>query len=235
LALAKKLMLKEKLARTGRWDLKAQASGLGLRGKIVGSVGLGHIGTDMFTLLQPFGLGRMLAYDPYVSQEKAARLGVELVDLEAVFRESDFVTVNCPLNESTRGLVNAKLLSLMKPTAYFINTARGGLVNEDDLLTALQTKHIAGAGLDVFVLEPLPADHPFTQLDNVILSPHGMAWTDDLYYGNSYGACQNILTLFRGEIPKYIVNHEVVKQPGFQKKLLALRERWNANTTEQTR
>jgi phosphoglycerate dehydrogenase-like enzyme len=235
LALAKKLMLKEKLARTGRWDLKAQASGLGLRGKIVGSVGLGHIGTDMFTLLQPFGLGRMLAYDPYVSQEKAARLGVELVDLEAVFRESDFVTVNCPLNESTRGLVNAKLLSLMKPTAYFINTARGGLVNEDDLLTALQTKHIAGAGLDVFVQEPLPADHPFTQLDNVILSPHGMAWTDDLYYGNSYGACQNILTLFRGEIPKYIVNHEVVKQPGFQKKLLALRERWNANTTEQTR
>ncbi len=228
LALAKKLMLKEKLARTGRWDLKAQASGLGLRGKIVGSVGLGHIGTEMFTLLQPFGLGRMLAFDPYVPQEKAARLGVELVDLETVFRESDFVALNCPLNESTRGLVKARLLSLMKPTAYLINTARGALVNEDDLLAALQARQIAGAGLDVFVQEPLPTDHPFTQLDNVILSPHGMAWTDDLYSGNSYGACQNILTLFRGEIPNYVVNREVVERPGFQRKLQALRERWIA-------
>lgn len=228
LALAKKLMLKEKLARTGRWDLKAQASGLGLRGKTVGSVGLGHIGSEMFTLLQPFGLGRMLAHDPYVAQDKAARLGVALVDLETVFRESDFVALNCPLSEDTRGLVNARLLSLMKPTAYLINTARGAIINEDDLLAALQAGQIAGAGLDVFVQEPLPADHPFTHLDNVILSPHGMAWTDDLYSGNSYGACQNILTLFRGEAPKYVVNREVVERPGFQKKLQALRERWNA-------
>jgi phosphoglycerate dehydrogenase-like enzyme len=153
---------------------------------------------------------------------------VELVDLDTVFRESDFVALNCPLNDSTRGLVDLGLLSLMKPTAYLINTARGGLVNENDLLTVLQAGQIAGAGLDVFVQEPLPADHPFTQLDNVILSPHGMAWTDDLYYGNSYGACQNILTLFRGEIPKYVVNREVVEHPGFQKKLQALRQRWTA-------
>jgi phosphoglycerate dehydrogenase-like enzyme len=228
LALAKKLLLKEKLARTGRWDLKAQASGLGLRGKVVGSVGLGHIGTEMFTLLQPFGLKRMMAYDPYISREKAARLNVELVDLETVFRASDFVTINCPLNESTRGMVNAGLLSLMKPTAYLINTARGPIVNEDDLLSVLRAGQIAGAGLDVFAQEPLPADHPLTQLDNVILSPHGMAWTDDLYYGNSYGACQNILTLFRGEVPEHIVNPEVVERPGFQRKLAALRQRWQA-------
>jgi phosphoglycerate dehydrogenase-like enzyme len=228
LALAKKLMLKEKLARTGRWDLKAQASGLGLRGKVLGSVGLGHIGTHLFTLLPPFGLARMLAHDPYVSEEKAARLDVELVDLERVFRESDFVAINCPLNEETRGLVNSGLLSLMKPTAYLINTARGAIVNEEDLLAVLQTGQIAGAGLDVFAQEPLPPDHPFTQLDNVILSPHGMAWTDDLYYGNSYGACQNILTLFRGDVPQHIVNREVVERPGFQRKLAALRARWNA-------
>jgi phosphoglycerate dehydrogenase-like enzyme len=227
LALAKKLMLKEKLARTGRWDLKAQASGQGLRGKVVGSVGLGHIGTEMFALLQPFGLKRKLAYDPYVSQGKAALLHVELVELETVFRESDFVAINCPLNESTRGMVNAALLSLMKPTAYLINTARGPIVNEDDLLAVLRTGQIAGAGLDVFTQEPLPAGHPLTQLDNVILSPHGLAWTDDLYYGNSYGACQNILTLFRGDVPKHIVNPEVVERPGFQRKLAALRDRWH--------
>jgi phosphoglycerate dehydrogenase-like enzyme len=228
LALAKKLMLKEKLARTGRWDLKAQASGLGLRGKIMGSVGMGHIGTEMFTLLQPFGLGRLLAHDPYIAQEKATSLRVELVDLDTVFRESDFVAINCPLNDSTRGLVNEHRLSLMKPTAYLINTARGAIVNEDDLLAALQAEQIAGAGLDVFVQEPLPADHPFVQLDNVILSPHGMAWTDDLYYGNSYGACQNILMLFRGEVPKYVANQPVIERPGFQKKLQTLRDRWNA-------
>lgn len=226
LALAKKLLLKEKLARTGRWDLKAQASGQGLRGKIVGSIGLGHIATEMFTLLQPFGLRRMMAYDPYIPPEKAAPLKVELVDVETVFREADFVTINCPLNESTRGMVDAGLLSLMKPTAYLINTARGPIINEDDLLAVLQTGQIAGAGLDVFTQEPLPADHPLARLDNVILSPHGLAWTDDLYYGNSSGACQNILTLFRGEVPKHIVNPEVVERPVFQRKLAALRERW---------
>ena len=228
LALAKKLPAKDRLVRAGRWNNKAETSGLGLSGKAVGSVGLGNIGAEMFRLLQPFNLGRALAFDPYVSQEKADQLGVDIVDLATVFKESDFIAINCPLNDETRGMIDAHLFALMKPTAYFVNTARGVIVNQDELVTALKTGQMAGAGLDVFENEPLSPDHPLAQMDNVILSPHGMAWTDDLYRGNGVGACENILTVLRGEIPKYTVNRTVVERPGFQAKLQSLRERWNA-------
>jgi D-3-phosphoglycerate dehydrogenase len=226
LALAKKLSQKDKLVRTGRWDLKADAPGLGLSGKTVGSVGMGNIGTEMFRLLQPFDLGRLLAYDPYLTQGRAAQLGVELIDLPTLFKDSDFIAVNCPLNDKTEGMVNAELFSLMKPTAYFVNTARGPIVNQDDLTIALQTGQIAGAGLDVFEEEPLPVDHPLTQMDNVILAPHAIAWTDDMYRGNGLGACENVMAVLRGEVPKNTVNRDVIERPGFQAKLRALRERW---------
>jgi phosphoglycerate dehydrogenase-like enzyme len=228
LALAKKLPLKDKLVRTGRWDLKAEASGLGLSGKTAGSIGMGNIGTEMFRLLQPFGLGRLLVFDPYVTQGQAAQLGVELVDLPTLFKDSDFIAVNCPLNDKTEGMVNAELFSLMKPTAYFVNTARGPIVNQDDLTVALQTGQIAGAGLDVFEEEPLPSDHPLTRMDNVILAPHGIAWTDDMYRGNGVGACENVLSVLQGEMPKYTVNRDVIERPGFQAKLRSARERWAA-------
>ena len=226
LALAKKLPAKDKLVRIGRWDLKAETSGLGLSGKTVGSVGMGNIGTEMFRLLQPFDLAHRLAFDPYISEEKAAQVGVELVDLPTLFTESDFIAINCPLNDETENMINEDLLSLMKPTAYLVNTARGPIVNQADLTAALQEGRLAGAGLDVFEQEPLPVDHPLTQMENVILSPHGMAWTDDLYRGNGVGACKNVLTVLSGEIPKYTVNREVVDRPGFQAKLQSLRDRW---------
>ncbi len=226
LALAKRLPAKDRLVRAGRWNAKAETSGLGLSRKTVGSVGLGNIAAEMFRLLQPFDLGRVLAFDPYVAREQADRLGVELVDLATVFRESDFVAINCPLNDETKGMIDTDLLSLMKPTAYFVNTARGPIVNQADLVAALQGGQIAGAGLDVFEHEPLPPDHPLIRMDNVILSPHGMAWTDDLYRGNGLGACENVLTVLRGEVPQYTVNREVVDRPGFQAKLRSLHARW---------
>jgi phosphoglycerate dehydrogenase-like enzyme len=226
LALAKKMLVKDRLVRTGRWDLKAHASGLGLSGKTVGSVGMGNIGSEMFRLLKPFDLGRLLAFDPYVSQEQAARLGVELVDLRTLFRESDFIAIICPLNDETRGMINAELLALVKPTAYLVNAARGPIVDQAALTAALQEGRIAGAGLDVFEQEPLPIDDPLTKMENVILAPHAIAWTDDLYRGNGVGACENVLTVLRGEVPKYTVNAEVVDRPGYQAKLRSLRERW---------
>ena len=229
LALAKKLPAKDKLVRNGRWDLKAETSGLGFTGKIVGSVGVGNIGADMFRLLQPFNLGRMLAFDPFVSPERIAELSVELVDLPTLFKESDFIAINCPLNEDTRGMINADLLSLMKPTAFLVNTARGAIVNQADLTVALQAGWIAGAGLDVFDQEPLPADDPLTRMDNVILSPHALAWTDDLYHDTSIDSCKNILAVFRGEVPRYTVNRAVVDRPGFQSKLKTLRDHWAAH------
>ena len=226
LALAKKLWAKDKLVRTGRWDLKAQTSGLGLSGKTVGSVGMGNIGGEMFRLLDPFDLGQRLAHDPYLDPQRAMALNVELVSLETIFSESDFVITNCPLTEETRGFLNARLFSLMKPSAFFINTARGPIVNQEDLVAALEAGTIAGAGLDVVEPEPLPLDHPLIQMENVILSPHALAWTDDLYEMNGTIACEGLLAVFRGDLPAFPVNREVVEQPGFRRKLDRLAARW---------
>ena len=228
LALAKKLAAKDRLVRTGRWDLKAQVSGLGMSGKTVGSVGMGNIGGELFRLLGPFDLGRRLTHDPYLDRQRARDLDVELVSLEEVFSESDFVAVNCPLSDETRGFIDARLFSLMKPTAYFINTARGPIVNQEDLVAALQGGAIAGAGLDVVEPEPLPLDHPLIEMDNVILSPHALAWTDDLYEMNGTIACESLLALFRGEIPAFPVNREVIGTEGFQEKLRGMAARWEA-------
>jgi len=228
LALAKKLSAKDQLVRTGRWDLKAQTSGLGLSGKTVGSVGSGNIGGEMFRLLGPFDLGRKLVYDPYLSPERADAMGVELVDLQTVFRESDFIAINCPHTAETEGLIDADLFALMKPTAYFVNTARGPIVRQADLTAALQAGQLAGAGLDVFEEEPLSVEHPLIGMENVILSPHALAWTDDLYLDNGVGAIENILNIFQGKLPKYIVNRAVTEQQAFQAKLNRLQERWSA-------
>jgi D-3-phosphoglycerate dehydrogenase len=130
------------------------------------------------------------------------------------------------LTEETRGIINADLFGLMKPTAYLVNTARGPIVNQADLAAALQAGHLAGAGLDVFEQEPQPVDHPLLQMDNVIFSPHAIAFTDDLYRGLGEESCQNVLSILRGEAPRYTVNKAVIDRPGFQAKLAALRERW---------
>jgi phosphoglycerate dehydrogenase-like enzyme len=226
LALAKKIQAKDSLVRSGHWELKAGLGAMGLSGKAVGSIGLGNIARETFRLLSPFNLGKLLAYDPYVSAEKAANLGVMLVDLETIFRDSDFVMVNCLLNEQTRGMIDKRLLDLMKPTAYLINNARGAIVNEEDLIVTLQQHKIAGAALDVFEQEPLPLDSPLTNMENVLLAPHAIAWTDDLYYGNSSGACENALTILRGEIPDNTVNREVCLVRLFQNRLKGLSKRW---------
>ena len=222
LSLAKQLPAKDKLVRTGRWDLRADPNGLGLRGKVVGTIGLGNIAGEMFRLLEPFGLGRKLAADPFATAETAAALDVELVDLETIFRESDFVTVNCFLSDETRGLVNAQRLAMMKPTAFLINTARGPIVDQPALLHALQSGQIAGAGLDVFEEEPIDPNHPLVQLENVVLSPHSLAWTDELYVDNGVYACENILSVLRGKAPKYTVNRDVIQRTSFQEKLARL-------------
>jgi phosphoglycerate dehydrogenase-like enzyme len=208
--------------RTGRWELKSRSAEAWIERQDRRFDWLGNIASEMFKLLKPFDLGQLLANDPYLGEEHARSLGVSLVDLPTLFKESDFLTVLCPLNDETRGLVHSGLLSLMKPSAYLINTARGAIVRQDDLIHALKEGQIAGAGLDVFEQEPLPIDSSLIQMENVILSPHAMAWTDDLYRGNGLGACGNILAILQGQIPKYLVNREVLQQPGFESKLRSI-------------
>jgi D-3-phosphoglycerate dehydrogenase len=209
LMLAQRVMIKDRITRDGRWQERLNHFGTGLSGRVLGSVGVGNIGSELFRLAAPFGMKHM-AYDPYVTQESVAPLGVKLVDLDTLLRESDFLCVNCPLNEETRKLIGARQFGLMKPTAFFINTARGPIVDEKALTEALASRRIAGAGLDVFEQEPVSPDNPLLKLDNVIVTPHHICLTDECINtiaASVFSACREVAA---GRVPKNVVNQEVL-------------------------
>ena len=222
-ALSKNLLIQDRVTRAGAWRGDLPRLGRCLAGRVLGSVGCGNIAREMFRLARPLGFGRLIACDPSVEPEDVRGAGIEIVDLDAVFRQSDFVAVNTPLNDSTRGLVGERELRLMKPTACLINTARGPIVRHEALVKALREGWIQGAGIDVFPKEPPPKDDPLFECNNVILAPHALAWTEELMRDNGREACRNILAVARGELPGGIVNRAVVDRPGFRRKLARYR------------
>lgn len=209
LMLAQKVLIKDRLTRAGRWGEKLDHIGTGLTGRTLGSIGIGNIGAELFRLARPLEM-KHIAHDPAADPAIAAELGIRLVDMETLFRESDFLAVNCPLNERTLGLVSERLLALMKPSAYLINTARGPIVDERALLAALVNKRIAGAGLDVFEEEPTPASNPLLQLENVIVTPHAICFTDECMRGLAQSALHAALDVAAQRDPPYIVNPEAL-------------------------
>lgn len=212
LALSHKLFLKDRITRAGRWNETKFHMGEGLIGKTVGSIGMGNIGSELFRLLAPLNLN-LIACDPAKTQADADKLGVKLTDLDTLLREADFVCVNCFLSEQTRGLIGDRELTLMKRSAYLINTARGPIVNETALYKALTDKRIAGAALDVFEQEPASAENPLFKLDNVIVTPHSICWTDECFRGNAEGAFRAAVAVAKGAVPKYVVNTAVLQHP----------------------
>jgi phosphoglycerate dehydrogenase-like enzyme len=218
-ALSKDLREQDNIIRSGKWRGSLRRLGLGIEEKVLGSVGCGNIAREMFRLSKSLGFGRFLAYDPYADTAAAHELGVDLVPLEQVLKESDYVTINTLLNQSTRGMIGAAQLAIMKPTAFLINTARGPIVDQKALTAALTERRIAGAGLDVFEKEPIEPDDPLLSMDNVLLSPHALAWTEEIVRDNGLEACDHILSVARGEIPDGIVNREVTEHPAFRAKL----------------
>ena len=218
LALSHKLCIKDRLTRNGRWNDKLSYMGNGITSRTLGIIGLGNIGQEIISLAKPFDL-RLLATDPYITREKAKSLGVKLVDLETLLSQSDFVSISCALTESTHHLINTKRLSLMKKTAYLINTARGPIVDEKALIDALKKGQIAGAGLDVFEIEPIDPNNPLLSMENVIVTPHAICWTDECFLGNGKSACQSIIDVFKGKIPKHVVNPEAFEHPKLEKRL----------------
>jgi len=223
LALTKYLLPKDQYTRAGKWRDPLPPTGICLGGRVLGSVGLGNIGSELMRLVRPFGLKRLLAADPYVGPGVAPALGVELVDLDTLLRESDFVMINCLLNKETRHLIGRRELALMKPTAFLVNCARGAIVDGAALAEVLAARRIAGAGLDVFEQEPPDPADPLLRLDNVIVAPHGIAWTEEIIRDNAVGACEAILAVSRGEVPRHVVNRAVLERPGFQAKLARYR------------
>ena len=218
LSLSHQLRIKDQLIRSGRWEDTKDYMGMGLVGKTLGLIGMGNIGKETFRLAKPFGMHH-ITYDPYISPADAAEVDTEIVDLETLMKTADFVCVCCPLNDQTRGLIDARYIGLMKPTAYLINTARGPIVDQEALTGALQEGSIQGAGLDVFENEPIDNDDPLLKLDNVILTPHSICWTDECFEGNGKSACESIITAASGKLPTYIVNRDVIDSPKLKTKL----------------
>ena len=224
LALAGRLPEKDGLVRAGAsgWAQRSDFMGQGLVGRTLGQLGMGNIGAEVFRIAAPLGM-RHIACDPYVDPSVARELGVELVDLETLFCEADFLSVSCPLNDETRGIVNADRLALMKPTSYLINTSRGPTVDQKALFEHLRAGRIAGAGLDVFEHEPTAEGEPLATLDNVILAPHALCWTDQCFANIGAADVAAVLAVLRGEVPGGIVNREIVDNPAWQAKLEANR------------
>jgi phosphoglycerate dehydrogenase-like enzyme len=223
LALTHRMRQKDRLVRTGRWDDRSLYMGCELRDRTLGVIGLGGIGRQLVQLLQGFQMRQPIAYDPFVPPEVCEQLGVRPVELEELLSTADFVSLHCPLNEKTRGLIGAEQLKLMKPDAYLLNLARGGIVDEDALYEALANQRLAGAALDCFAQEPVLQPHRLGELENVLLAPHSIAWTNELFRDIGRSACQSLLDVSLGRRPRGVVNPELLESPLFQAKWQRLR------------
>jgi phosphoglycerate dehydrogenase-like enzyme len=182
LALARKIPAEDTNIRAGGWQ---QSIGECLTGKTLGIAGLGNLGSRMAKIAKAFDM-KVIAWSENLTKERCDEFGVELADKEGLLLNSDFLTIHLILSDRTRGMFKAEDLSRMKSTAYIINTARGPIIDEDDLINALKNKTIAGAGIDVFSVEPLPVDHPFRHLKNTVITPH-LGYVE----ANNYGAYFN--------------------------------------------
>ena len=218
IALSHNLRIKDHLVRTGQWDERSKHMGCELRDRTLGVIGLGGIARKTIELLRGFGMKPPLAFDPFANEAMAAALGVRLVTLEELLGHADFVSIHCPLTEKTRGLLGARELALMKPDAYLLNTARGGIVDEDALYDALKHRRIAGAALDCFAQEPITAPSRFGDLDNVLLAPHAIAWTGEMFRDMGRAACQVMVDLALGKQPRGVLNPELFARAAFQAK-----------------
>lgn len=219
LALGHQIRNKDQLVRRGRWDSWPDFMGCELRDRTFGSIGFGGIARAVVRLLDGFGMKQPLAYDPYVDPSEIESYGVKSVNLNDLMSQAEFVSIHCPLNSETRNLITKAQLSLMKREAFLINTARGGIVNENDLFETLSNKRIAGAAIDCFVGEPFCEPHRFSQLENVLLAPHAIGLTHEIFRDIGSAACQGIIELAHGRKPaKGVINPEVFDRPRFQAK-----------------
>lgn len=218
LALTHQMRTKDRLVREGRWHDRTNYMGREIRDRTLGIVGMGGIGRALVSLVSGLGMKEVIAFDPYLDQALAAKQGVTLVTLDELMARADFVSVHCPLSEATRNLIGRSQIERMRPEAYLINTARGGIVDEDALYDALAGNKISGAALDCFVGEPLTEPHRFGQLENVLLAPHSIAWTDEMFRDIGNTICQAMVDLSQGRTPRGVVNREVLQRPGFQAK-----------------
>lgn len=233
LALSKGLIPNHLYVKERKWTklINYELLGHEIQNHTLGIIGLGRSGQELIRLVEPFDM-RILAYTrtPDTKREFAAAYNVELVALDELLKQADFVSVHCPLTPNTRNLLSTQEFELMKPTAYVINVSRGGIIDHAALTKALQRHQIAGAGLDTFSPEPIAMDDPILELDNVIFSPHILASTQEIWAENGRVSTLGLIEVAQGRVPANIINREVLGRVGFQKKLarFAMNEGWSA-------
>lgn len=210
LVCAKKFTILNDLTRNGRWaETRQVLRPMGsIYGQTLGIVGCGSIGRRTAQKAQYFGL-RVLGNDPYVDQSTVNEFGITLMSLSRVLKESDFLSIHTPLDKQTWHLIGETEFKQMKPTAYLINTARGGIIDEVAMIKALQEKWIAGAGLDVFEKEPIDPSNPLLKMDNVVSIPHTASFSDEALEMQPINSAQEVVRVLSGQWPKNPINKTV--------------------------
>lgn len=209
LTLSKRIIETDRRMRAGPNIPRNQYIGRELLNCTVGIIGIGNVGGRLAELCRGLFQMRVLAYDPYLTAEQINAKGAEKVELDALLRQADFVSVNCPLTKDSRYMLNERAFGLMRPEAYFITTARGFIHDENALAEALAAKKIAGAGLDVWEEEPPPHDHKLMAFDNVLISPHTAGATVELRENMARIAAEQVLDILDGKRPPRLINPEV--------------------------
>jgi D-3-phosphoglycerate dehydrogenase len=208
LCLSKRIIQADRFMRRESNFERETYMGNDILGKTMGIVGLGHVGSRVAELCRGLFAMRVLACDPYLTEAEIAARGAEKVELDDLLRHADYVSINCPLTDETRGMIGARQYALMQPHVYFITTARGLIHDEDALAEALRQRRIAGAGLDVWGKEPPPHDHPLLQFDNVLISPHTAGVTREARTNCARIAAEQVLDILDGKRPSRIINVE---------------------------
>ncbi|GGD93579.1 C-terminal binding protein [Paenibacillus nasutitermitis] len=205
LSAVRKIPTMDRNVRNGNWQIDEIRPILGLRDKVLGLAGFGNIAREVARRAQGFNL-QVIAYDPFVADEVFMQTGVRRVDFQSLLVESDFISSHLPLNKKTEHLFDRDAFTRMKPTAILVNTSRGGVVHTEDLVWALENREIAGAGLDVFEQEPLPAGHPILALESCVLSGHAAWYSEDSMLRLQEYAALEVERVLTGGRPKHVVN-----------------------------
>ena len=211
LACAKKVLRIDRLIRTAGWAAARDTlSPMGaIHDQTLGLIAFGNIARALARKAKALSMN-VTAYDPYVKPEVFAEMGVESVTMDDLLARSDYVSCHLPLAAQTRGMIDASLFARMKPTAYLINTSRGAVVNEQDLIEALRSGRIAGAGLDVFEREPIAPDHPFCAMENVVLTPHSASYADATFASMRRRVGKSAVAVLEGGLPEFVANPAVL-------------------------
>lgn len=210
LEVSKNLRMLDMEVRKDNFKSRSAVVNMELRGKTAGLVGLGKISSLLAEKLLALGL-KVVAYDPFVKPEVAEKMGVELSDLDNLLKVSDIVSLHVPLNDATAGMIGKPQFEMMKSGAFLINVARGPVVNEVELYDALKNNVIRGAGIDVFEVEPPQADNKLFELNNVTMSPHNAALTDEALIAMATHSARGIVDCLNGKTPEWVVNRDVLK------------------------